>query len=420
MAKFLINGGKKLSGEIAVSGAKNSALKVLPAALMLDGPTTVRNVPAIEDIKRKIELMRELGAGVQRDGSTVRIDPSSLSKTALHPGLHQKVRTSFLLAGPVLIKFGEIDFPYPGGCIIGKRPIDFFLHGFEVLGVDIEERPDGYKLRAKKLRGAKILFPRVSVTGTEALMSFAVRVSGTTTLVNAAMEPEIPALAEFLNSCGARISGAGTPTIVIEGVDHLSGGSFEVIPDRIEAGTFAIMGAAANSHIKITGMIPGHLEALWALLKRANVKFELGADFVEVFPQKKLLAITKDIVTHEYPGLATDLQAPMTVLMTQAQGNSLIFETIFEGRLFYIDSLNTMGADILMCDPHRVLVMGPTQLTGGKLASPDLRAGIALVIAGLIAEGQTEIDNVQHIDRGYERIEERLQALGADIKRLEG
>lgn len=420
MAKFIINGGKKLSGEIAVSGAKNSALAVLPATLLLDGPSTIRNLPDIADIKRKLELMRELGAQVDRQGSTVTIDPASLSKTELNPGLHQKVRTSFLLAGPVVVKLGQIDFPYPGGCVIGKRPIDFILEGFRALGVEIEDHSDGYKLVGKKLRGGKIVFPRVTVTGTEALMTLAVRTPGTTTLINAAMEPEIPALAEFLNSCGARISGAGTSTIFIEGVDHLSGGTFDVIPDRIEAGTFAIMGAATNSHIKVTNVVPEHLETLWGLLKRANVKFELAKDFVEILPHDKMVAIPKDIVTHEYPGLATDLQAPMTVLMTQAQGNSLIFETIFEGRLFYIDSLNSMGADILMCDPHRVLVTGPTKLSGSKLASPDIRAGIALVIAGLIAHGQTEIDNIYQIDRGYERIEQRLQKLGADIKRVEG
>jgi len=233
------------------------------------------------------------------------------------------------------------------------------------------------------------------------------------------MEPEIPALADFLNSCGAKISGAGTPTIVIEGVDHLSGGEVEVIPDRIEAGTFAIMGAATQSHIKVTGIVPEHLDTLWMLLKQANVNFKLGKDFVEVSPEDNLKAIPKDIITHEYPGLATDLQAPLTVLMTQARGYSLVFETIFEGRLFYVDSLNSMGANIVMCDPHRALVVGPTKLSGAKLASPDIRAGIALVIAGLIAEGQTEIDNIYQIDRGYERIEERLQALGADIKRTE-
>jgi UDP-N-acetylglucosamine 1-carboxyvinyltransferase len=419
MSKFLITGGKTLSGDIHVSGAKNFALKVLPAALMLEGPTTFTRVPNIEDIRRTIELLKGLGVTVAQDGATVTVDPSTLSTSVLNPQAHQKVRTSFLLAGPVLVKKGEIDFPYPGGCVIGKRPIDFILDGFKTLGVDIQDRPDGYKLVVKKLRGAKFVFPRVSVTGTEALMTFAARIPGTTTLVNAAMEPEIPALAEFLNSCGAKISGAGTPTIIIEGVDKLSGGSCEIIPDRIEAGTFAIMAATTKSHIKVTGINPGHLETLWEILKKAGAKFELGTDFVEVFPTKALIAVPKDIVTHEYPGLATDLQAPLTVLMTQAQGNSLIFETIYEGRLFYIDSLNSMGANILMCDPHRALVSGPTKLFARKLASPDIRAGIALVIAGLIADGETEIDNIYQVDRGYENIEQRLRALGADIKRIE-
>lgn len=302
---------------------------------------------------------------------------------------------------------------------MGKRPIDFFLDGFRALGVEIENRDDGYKLVAKDLRPGKIVFPRMSVMGTEAMMMFATKIPGTTTIVNAAMEPEIPHLAEFLNSCGAKITGAGTPTITIEGVEKLTAGTFNTLPDRIEAGTFAILAAATDSHIKVTDINPSHLEVLWALLAKAGVKFNLGNDFVEVLPGGTLTAIPKDLITHEYPGFPTDIQAPMTVLMTQAAGNSLVHETIYEGRLFYVDSLNAMGANILMCDPHRVVVTGPTKLTGKKIASPDIRAGIALVIAGLLAEGVTEIDNIYQIDRGYENIEERLRALGADIKRVE-
>ena len=227
------------------------------------------------------------------------------------------------------------------------------------------------------------------------------------------------ALAEFLNSCGAKISGAGTSVITIEGVKTLTGGNFTNIPDRIEAGTFAILAAAANAPIKVTGINPNHLEVLWVLLKQAGVKFEIGKDYFQLQSAKNLQGIPKDLVTHEYPGFATDLQAPMTVLMTQAQGNSLVFETIYDGRLFYIDHLTAMGANILMADPHRVLVSGPAKLYGKKIASPDIRAGIALVIAALIAEGTTEIDNIYPIDRGYENIEKRLQQIGADIKRVE-
>jgi UDP-N-acetylglucosamine 1-carboxyvinyltransferase len=273
-------------------------------------------------------------------------------------------------------------------------------------------------LTATNLQGNTIVFPRMSVTGTEAMMTLATRVPGVTTLVNAAMEPEIPALAEFLNSCGANIVGAGTPTITITGVDSLTGGTYHTMPDRIEAGTFAALGAVSHSELTVAGINPNHLDVLWSLLTEAGVNFTVGKDSVVMKPTDTIRAIPKNLVTHEYPGLATDLQAPMTVLMTQAHGSSLVFETIYEGRLFYVDILNSMGANILMCDPHRVLVSGPTPLQGKKIASPDIRAGIALVMAGLIAEGQTEIANIYQIDRGYERIEERLRGIGAKIERI--
>jgi UDP-N-acetylglucosamine 1-carboxyvinyltransferase len=418
MAKYKIIGQTKLQGEIGVSGAKNSALKVFPACLLLDGVSTISNVPQIEDIHRMVEIMRDLGVGIEQQGSSYTINPT-ITKTQLHPQLHQKLRASILLIGPMLLEKGTIDFPQPGGCVLGKRPIDFFLEGFKAFGVRVDNRDDGYSLTVEKLHSAKIVFPRVSHTATEALMTFATKISGTTVLINAAMEPEVLALADFLNSCGAKISGAGTSVITIEGVDKLHSGSFVTIPDRIEAGTFAILGAASGSEIKVTGIVPEHNEVLWELFRKANINFELGPDYIQMLPSPNMQALPKDIVTHEYPGLATDLQPALTVLMTQAQGNSLVHETIFEGRLFYVDALNSMGANILMCDPHRVLVSGPTELSGRKVASPDIRAGIALVIAGLIAHGQTEIDNVYLIKRGYENIVSRLQGLGAQIEEVE-
>jgi UDP-N-acetylglucosamine 1-carboxyvinyltransferase len=419
MAKFIIQGGQTLSGTIRVSGAKNAALKALPASLLLDGVSTLTNVPLIEDVFRMVELIRDLGATVTQEGNTFTIDPSTLSKTELHPQLHQRLRASILLAGPMLHCSGSITFPEPGGCVLGKRPIDYFLSGYEAFGVKIENKSDGYTLRAENLHPAKIIFPRVSHTATEAMMMFATRIEGLSTLVNCAMEPEVVALAEFLNSCGAKITGAGTSQITIEGVKKLSAGTFQTIPDRIEAGTFAILGAAAGAHLIVEGINPNHLEILWQLFRQANINFKLRSDSVEILPSSEIQAITKDIVTHEYPGFPTDLQAPMTVLMTQAKGNSLIFETIYDGRLFYVDALSSMGANILMCDPHRVLVTGPTQLSGKKVASPDIRAGIALVIAALVAKGESEIDNIYLINRGYERIVERLQSIGAKIKEVE-
>lgn len=419
MSRFKILGGKPLEGEIAVKGAKNAALKLLPASLLISGKTVIKNVPNIEDVNRMVEIMKDLGVSIDQRGSTYTISNTQVQKAQLHPQLHQKVRTSILLACPILLQKGEVDFPYPGGCVLGKRPIDFFLEGFKKFGITVEDREDGYTLRVQEFKPATIIFPRISVTGTEAMMMLASRIPGKTLLVNAAVEPEIPALANFLNSCGAKISGAGTSTITIEGVKKLTDGEVTVIPDRIEAGTFVALGLATKSHIKVTGIIPEHLQVLWELLRMAGAEFQLGKNYVEVFKSPNLVGIPKDLVTHEYPGLPTDLQPPLTVLMTQAKGSSLIFETIYEGRLFYTDSLNSMGANIFLCDPHRALIMGPSKLVGKKIASPDIRAGIALVIAGLAARGTTEIDNIYQIDRGYEKIDERLRALGARIERLE-
>jgi UDP-N-acetylglucosamine 1-carboxyvinyltransferase len=260
------------------------------------------------------------------------------------------------------------------------------------------------------------VFPQISVTATEALMMTATLAEGTTILKNAACEPEIPALAEYLNRVGAKIMGAGTHTITIEGVKELSADTFEVIPDRIEAGSFAILGALIGEDVKVIDCRPDHLESLWTMFDRLGVDYHLGSDWIQVFGCKKLRAT--DVKTHEYPGFVTDLQQPFTVLLTQAEGISLVHETIFEGRLFYTDMLNQMGAIIIMCDPHRVIVNGPTTLLGRRLTSPDLRAGFAMILAALVATGTTEIDNIYQIDRGYSNVEKRLQKLGADIKRV--
>lgn len=415
MNKYVIEGGHKLSGEIAVSGAKNHALKVLAACVMLDEPTTITNYPEIEDGARMLELLEDIGATVERGDHSVTINPKGINKTAPTPELMHKLRSSIMLAGPLLARFGEVTMAHPGGCVIGKRPIDMFLSGFEALGAKIHEHSDHYTIKAKKLQGTKIVMPWVMHTATESLMMMACLAEGTTTIVNAAMEPEIPALADFLNSCGAKISGAGTPIITIEGVEKLSGGKCEIIPDRIEAGTFVIMGLITNSQIKVTHCEPKHLEVFLKTLEKAGANFEVGDDWIETKPSK-LSAV--ELRTHEYPGFPTDLQAPFTVLMTQAKGQSLIHEVIYDGRLFYTDKLSLMGANIIMCDPHRVIVSGPAKLVGHKLESPDLRAGMALILAGLCAEGKTTIDNIYQIERGYENIIERLKAVGADINKI--
>lgn len=418
--KFEIQGGKELKGEIKVNGAKNSALKILASVVLTDETISIENFPFIEDTERMLELLEQLGAVIEKDvkNKKVKIDPKGIKNGNLQGELVKKLRASILLAGPLLARFGEINMAHPGGCVIGKRPIDLFLDGFQKLGAQIEWSDEGFKLTSgeEKLTGATIFFPKITVTGTEALMMTAVLAKGKTVLKNCALEPEIKSLADYLNQNGAKITGAGTPTIEIEGVEKISAGTFKVIPDRIEAGTFIIMGLLCKSEITVTNCIPEHLGAFLPVLKNAGADLEIGADFVKVKKGKRLKATS--ISTHEYPGFATDLQSPYTLLMTQAEGLSLIHETIFEGRLFFTDQLNAMGTAIVMCDPHRVVISGPTNLYAKKLTSPDLRAGITMVLAGMIAFGKTTIENIYQIDRGYENIDERLNALGADIKRV--
>ncbi len=417
MSKFIIQGKNSLSGEIKVSGAKNAALKLIPATILTDRECILKNVPDIADVHVMIEILKDLGAKVKKRNSEYLISCKNINKIDLNPQLSCKLRTSIMFIAPMLARLGEVRFSLPGGCIIGRRPIDIFLDGFKTQGAEIKEEGNFFHLKTKGLSGCKFVFPWVSHTVTESMILAATLASGTTTLINTACEPEIVALSDFLNKCGAKISGAGTSTITIEGVDKISGGIFNNIPDRIETGTFAVLSALVGDDIKITNCKPKHLEVFWLMLKKAGIEFEIGEDSVHIKRCKNILPT--EIRTHEYPGFVTDLQAPFTILMTQAEGMSLIFETIYEGRLFYTDILNRMGANIIMCDPHRIVVNGPTPLYGNKVESPDLRAGIALILAALIAEGESEIDNIYQIDRGYENIEGRLAKLGARIKRVE-
>jgi len=417
MERFIIKGGKKLSGEIKVNGAKNAALKVLAACLLTDKEWTISNVPQIEDIFRLIELLKGIGVDIRNGSKGVySLKAKNVHSSLLNADIAKKLKGSILMTGPLLARFGEAFLFQSGGCVIGQRPRDIFLEGFKAFGAKIEEDEKICRLTVKKLKGTKFIFPLISVTATETMILTAVLAEGKTFLSNAACEPEIAFLADFLNKRGAKIKGAGTPFIEINGVKSLNGGRCKILPDRIEAGSFVILGAAVNSPIKVAGIEPNHLDVLWFLLKKAGVNLEIGKDFVKIKPSLKIKAV--DLKTHEYPGFPTDLQAPFTVLMTQAKGVSLIHETIFEGRLFYTDALNQMGAKIIMCDPHRVIVQGPSKLYGIHLISPDIRAGIALVIASLAAQGESIIENIYQIDRGYEKIEKRLQKIGANIKRV--
>src|SRR3989338_2381639 len=372
----------------------------------------------IEDVQRMEELLRSIGVKISKTKQHTTIETSEVQAGPLDRSLVESIRASILLAGPLLARHGEVIMPHPGGDKIGQRPIDIFLDGFKALGVTVEVRDRSYRLTTKKLTGGVILLPRVSVTVTEEMIMTAVLAEGETIIKNAAMEPEIIALADYLNAQGARIRGAGTPTIIINGVKQISGGTYTVIPDRIEAGTFIILGLLTNSEIKVTRCNPSHLESLLWHLEKAGAVVEVGSDFVVTRRHQTLKA--QSMITHEYPGFTTDLQPPYTVLMTQAQGPSIIHDPIHQGgRLFYTDLLNSMGANIIMCDPYRVVVNGPTTLRGRYLTSPDLRAGMALILAAVAAEGETIIDNVYQIERGYENIVNRLAALGVKIKQTD-
>jgi UDP-N-acetylglucosamine 1-carboxyvinyltransferase len=419
--KFLIKGAdgkRELCGVIPVKGAKNAAVKAFAASLLFKDEIGINNVPLIEDIGRMSELLKYLGARVERSAdSSFSIRAPGNINTDLSGDIAKKLRSSIVLSGPILAREGEVSFPHPGGCVIGERPIDIFLDSFEKMGARIARESDKYIIVADKLHGAEIVFKVPSVTATETLMMTAVLVPGITFLINAAVEPEIVALADFLNGNGADIDGAGTHTITIKGVKSLRPKKdFETPPDRIETGSFAILASACGKDVEIENCRPDHLKVVLRTLKSAGVDISEGENSLRIKSPKELKAI--DIKTHEYPGIPTDLQSPLAVLMTQAIGRSLIFETVFEGRLNYLNDLSRMGADIAICDPHRAFISGPTPLRGREMESPDLRAGLAFIIAGLIAKGQSIIHNVYNIDRGYEKIEERLKGIGADIKRI--
>ena len=417
MAKFFIKGGggaeAALTGEIEVKGSKNTALAALASSLLFKNKVEFQNFPEIEDIKR----MRELIFSINENGE---VDHE----------IAKRFRASILVVGPLLARFGKAVFPHPGGCVIGARPIDVFIKGWEAMGgkVEVSGKTGGGNLiysieTTQGLKGCDYVFKTQSVTGTEGLMMTALLADGKTTLRNCAMEPEIRCLADFLNENGAEIRGAGTSTIIIEGRSgKLLGGTKPFInpPDRIEAGTLAILGALAAKELRIKNFPMGELSALVGALKDAGANL----NDVEILPHQSNIMIKRaknlravSVKTKEYPGFPTDLQAPFAVLATQAEGQSFIHETIFEGRLAYTENLSRMGAKISLMDPHRAIITGPTKLYARSLESPDLRAGLAFVIAALIAEGESEIGNIYQIDRGYEKIDERLRAIGAGIKR---
>jgi UDP-N-acetylglucosamine 1-carboxyvinyltransferase len=420
MDRFLIEGGKPLEGRVRISGAKNAALPAMAAALLTDQGVILRNVPRVRDISTLRSLLEELGVDSsvthEEHGNRLEIEARQLLNPVAPYELVKQMRASVLVLGPLVARFGHARVSLPGGCAIGARPINLHLKGLERLGATIKIEHGYIEARADRLKGANFYFDTVSVTGTENLMMAATLAAGQTVLENAAREPEVVDLADLLTRMGARVEGAGTDKIVIRGVDRLRGADHTIIPDRIEAGTFLVAAAITGSHLILEQVEPGHLTAVLAKLREAGVKASPSAlRQVEVECAEPLRPA--DVVTQEYPGFPTDMQAQYMALMTQAEGSSVITETIFENRFLHALELARMGADITV-NGRRAVVRGKTLLSGAKVQASDLRASASLVIAGLAAAGETLIDRVYHIDRGYERIEEKLTKVGAKIRRI--
>lgn len=422
MQKIVIEGGRPLSGEVDISGAKNSALPILFATLLADGTCKLRNVPQLRDIDTTLQLLESMGAKVNRPASKaapLEVTVNGLSHLEAPYDLVKTMRASVLVMGPLLAKFHRAKVSLPGGCAIGARPINLHLKAFEQMGAKIDIEGGYVQARTpkgKRLHGAKIHFDTVTVTGTENVMMAATLAKGETIIENAAREPEILDLAELLNKMGAKVYGAGTETIVIEGVDSLSSAEHTVIADRIETGTFMIAAAITGGSIVIKKTDPLLVEALRSKMEEAGAKIEIEGDNLRVTGPKSLKAV--DITTAPYPGFATDFQAQFLALMTLANGTSIITETIFENRFMHALELVRMGADITI-EGKAAVVKGVKKLSGAPVMASDLRASAALVLAGLAAEGITEIHRFYHIDRGYEQIEKKLRRLGAKIKRTE-
>lgn len=408
-----IEGNKELTGTIRVSGAKNATVALIPAAILTDEEATICNVPEITDTEALCDILKLLNVNVNRSTESLVINPKDMINTEIKEEYSKKLRASYYFMGALLGKYKKAVMYFPGGCSIGARPIDLHLKGFEALGATVTSDKNKYIVEAEELKGANIYLDIASVGATINIMLAAVKAKGTTTIDNAAKEPEIVNVATFLNNMGAKITGAGTSTIKIVGVEKLHKCFHEVIPDRIEAGTYVIIGVLCGKDLRIDNMIPEHIEAVISKLKEVGVKLEVGTDYVKVLDHDRKYKST-NIKTAVYPGFPTDLQQPFTVLLTQANGKSKVTETIWENRFMHIPYLKDLGADIEVKNQTATIV-GPTELKGTQVVATDLRAGAAMVAAGLFASGKTTITNVEHILRGYEQIIEKLTDAGAKI-----
>jgi UDP-N-acetylglucosamine 1-carboxyvinyltransferase len=417
MDKLLVGGGCRLEGEIRISGAKNAALPILAGTLLADAPVRVANVPHLQDVTTTIGLLGRMGVGVTIDERMrVEVDPRSISALVAPYDLVRTMRASILVLGPLLARHGEADVSLPGGCAIGARPVDLHIAGLRAMGASVEIE-DGYiRARAGRLRGARIVLDTVTVTGTENLLMAATLAAGETVIENAAREPEVVDLAEFLQAMGAQISGAGTDTIRIQGVERLGGADYTVLPDRIETGTYLVAAAMTGGRVRLRQTRPGHLDAVLAKLQEAGAEISIGPDWIELDMQGRRPRAV-NLRTAPYPAFPTDMQAQFVALNAIAQGTGAIVETVFENRFMHVQEMQRMGADIRL-EGNTAIVRGVERLRAAPVMATDLRASASLVLAALAAEGETLIDRIYHIDRGYECIEEKLSQLGATIRRV--
>ncbi|MDY3041998.1 UDP-N-acetylglucosamine 1-carboxyvinyltransferase [Streptococcus pluranimalium] len=419
MRKIVINGGKPLQGDVAVSGAKNSVVALIPAVILADDVVILDGVPAISDVDSLVEIMEIMGARIKRYDDTLEIDPRGVKNIPMPYGKINSLRASYYFYGSLLGRFAEATVGLPGGCDLGPRPIDLHLKAFEAMGAKVSYEGESMRLateNSEPIHGTHIYFDTVTVGATINTMLAAVKAQGRTVIENAAREPEIIDVATLLNNMGARVRGAGTDIITIDGVDRLSGTRHQVIPDRIEAGSYIALAAAVGSGVRITNVLYEHLESFIAKLEEMGVRMTVEEDSIFVEKQDKLKAVS--IKTSPYPGFATDLQQPLTPLLLKSEGRGTIFDTIYEKRVNHVPELARMGAKISVVG-DQVVYDGPNQLTGAEVRATDLRAGAALVTAGLMAKGRTEISNIEFILRGYSNIIEKLRALGADITLIE-
>ena len=417
MNKLLIQGGATLNGEVRISGAKNAVLPILAATLLADGPSVVQNVPHLQDVTTTVSLLGSMGATVVVDETmSIEVDVSTLKTQVAPYELVRTMRSSILVLGPLLARYGYAEVSLPGGCAIGSRPVNIHIKGMQDMGADIEVK-NGYLIaRADRLKGARIVMDMVTVTGTENLMMAAVLADGITILENAAREPEVVDLANFLNKMGAKITDAGSDTITIEGVETLYGTTYKVVPDRIETGTFLVAAAISGGKVKVKDTAPGLLDAVLDKLREAGGKITCGDDWIELDMQGKRPKAV-NVRTAPYPAFPTDMQAQFTALNVVAEGTGTIVETVFENRFMHVQELQRMGANIEV-EGNTAIVRGVEQLNGAPIMATDLRASASLILAGLVAQDETEVRRIYHIDRGYELIEEKLANLGANIRRV--